>query len=151
MSRPMLLAACGGALLMLIAAMPVCAAEFRSVGDNPAVLYDAPSEKAKKLYTLSPGYPLEIVVALERWSKVRDAGGELSWIENQDLGEKRTLMVNVTLVDIKASPDDNAPLVFKAEQGVLLDLLELTGTGWARVQHRDGQSGYIKLDQVWGL
>jgi len=145
------LVACGGALLAFAAAIPVCAAEFRSVGDSPAVLYDAPSEKAKKLYTLSPGYPLEIVVVLEHWSKVRDAGGELSWIENQDLGEKRTLMVNVALADIKSSPDDGAPLVFKAEQGVLLDLLELTGTGWARVQHRDGQSGYIKLDQVWGL
>ncbi len=145
------LMACGGALLALAAAIPVRAAEFRSVGDNPAVLYDAPSEKAKKLYTLSPGYPLEIVVVLEHWSKVRDAGGELSWIENQDLGEKRTLMVNVALADIKASPDDSAPLVFKAEQGVLLDLLELTGTGWARIQHRDGQSGYIKLDQAWGL
>ncbi len=142
---------CGSAILALAAAIPVRAAEFHSVGDNPAVLYDAPSEKAKKLYTLSPGYPLEIVVALEHWSKVRDAGGELSWIENQDLGEKRTLMVNVALADIKASPDDGAPPVFKAEQGVLLDLLELTGTGWARVQHRDGQSGYIKLDQVWGL
>jgi len=143
--------ACSGALLALAAALPAYSAEFRSVGDNPAVLYDAPSEKAKKLYTLSPGYPLEIVVALEHWSKVRDAGGELSWIENLDFGEKQTLMVNVALADIKASPDDGAPLVFKAERGVLLDLLELTGTGWARVQHRDGQSGYIKLDQVWGL
>jgi len=140
----------GGVLLALLTVLGA-AAEFRSVGDNPAVLYDAPSEKAKKLYMLSPGYPLEIVVALEHWSKVRDAGGELSWIENEALGDKRTLMVNVALADVRAAADDGAPLVFQAEQGVVLDLVELTGTGWARVQHRDGQSGYIRIDQVWGL
>jgi len=43
--------------------------------------------------------------------------------------------------------DDHAPLVFQAEQSVLLDLVELTGTGWARVTHRDGQGGYVKLSQ----
>jgi SH3-like domain-containing protein len=141
----------GGVLLALLAAVPACSADFRSVGDNPAVLYDAPSEKAEKLYMLGPGYPLEIVVTLEHWSKVRDAGGELSWIENEALGDKRTLMVNVPLADIREAANDNATLVFQAEQGVLLDLLELTGTGWARVGHRDGQSGYIKVEQVWGL
>ena len=145
------LAACSGVLLALLITVSAGAAEFRSVGDNPAVLYDAPSEKANKLYAIGPGYPLEIVVALEHWSKVRDADGGLSWIENQNLGGKRTLMVNVPLAEIKASPDDGAPIVFKAEQGVLLDLLELTATGWVRVAHRDGQSGYIKADQVWGL
>ncbi|HUO43655.1 MAG TPA: SH3 domain-containing protein [Burkholderiales bacterium] len=140
----------GGALLALLATL-AGAAEFRSVGDSPAVLYDAPSEKANKLYMLSPGYPLEIVVPLEHWSKVRTADGELSWIENQDLGDRRTLLVKVPLAAIRAAPDDGAPTVFQAEQGVLLELLELTDTGWVRVQHRDGQSGYLRVDQVWGL
>jgi len=144
------IATIGGALLALLTTV-AAGADFRSIGDHAAVLYDAPSQKAKKLYVMGSGYPLEIVVALEHWSKVRDANGELSWIENQDLGDERSLMVNVALADIRTTPDDNAPLVFQAEQGVLLDLLELTGTGWARVQHRDGQSGYIRIDQVWGL
>ena len=139
-----------GVPFLLLSALAV-AANFRSVGDNPAVLYDAPSEKANKLYVLTPGYPLEIVVSLEHWSKVRDPSGELSWIENQDFGDTPTLMVNVPLADIRAAPDDNAPLVFQAEHGVVLDLLELTNNGWARVKHRDGQTGYLKVDQVWGL
>jgi SH3-like domain-containing protein len=60
-------------------------------------------------------------------------------------------MVKTRLADIRQAADDHAPLVFQADQSVLLDLVELTGTGWARVTHRDGQGGYVKLSQVWGV
>jgi flagellar basal body rod protein FlgF len=32
----------------------------------------------------------------------------------------------------------------------LLELLEVTSGGWLRVRHRDGQSGYVRVAQVWG-
>lgn len=127
------------------------AAEFRSVGENAAVLYDAPSAKSKKLYVIERNYPVEIVVAVEGWTKIRDANGDLSWIENKNLSDHRTVLIKVRLADIRQSADDNAPVVFQAERNVVLDLVELTGSGWARVSHRDGQSGFVKLSQVWGL
>jgi SH3-like domain-containing protein len=132
-------------------ATPAMAVEFRSVADNAAVLFDAPSLKAKKTHVISRGYPVEIVVAVEGWYKVRDAGGELAWVEAKSLNDKRTLMVKVRLADVRQSAADNAPLSFQAEQNVLLDLVDLTDTGWARVTHRDGQSGFIRINQVWGL
>lgn len=140
---------CG--VLMLAACAPACAAEFRSVADSAAVLYDAPSLKARKLQILGRNYPVEVVVVVEGWVKVRDAGGELSWIEAKSLSERRTVMVKVRLADIRQSASDAAPLAFQAEQNVLLDLVELTGTGWARVAHRDGLSGFVRLNQVWGV
>jgi SH3-like domain-containing protein len=127
------------------------AADFSSIAENAAVLYDAPSAQAKKLYVIGRGYPVEVIVVIERWVKIRDAGGELAWIEAKDLTARRTVMVKTPLADIREAAEDRAPLVFRAEQSVLLDLVELTGTGWARVTHRDGQSGYIKLSQVWGV
>ena len=136
---------------MLAALLPAGAAEFRSVAENAAVLYDAPSVKAKKLYVIGRNYPVEVVVVVENWTKIRDAGGVLTWIESKSLSEHRTLMVKVPLADIRQAAADNAPVAFQAEQSVLLDLVDLTGTGWARVSHRDGQSGYIKLTQVWGV
>lgn len=137
-------------LVLLAACQPAGAVDFRSVADNAAVLYDAPSAKAKKLYVIGRGYPVEIVVVVEGWVKIRDAGGELTWIESKNLSERRTVMVKVALADVRQAAADNAPLAFQAERNVLLDLVELTGTGWARVTHRDGQSGFIRLNQVWG-
>lgn len=136
---------------MLVMFAPAGAADFRSVADNAAVLYDAPSAKAKKLYVIGRSYPVEVVVVVEGWTKIRDAGGELTWIETKNLSPHRTVMVKVGRADVRQAAADTAPLAFQAEQNVLLDLVELTGTGWARVAHRDGQSGYIKLNQIWGV
>lgn len=137
--------------VLAVLAAPCGAAEFRSIADNAAVLYDAPSAKSRKLFILGRNYPVEVVVSVEGWTKVRDAGGELAWVENKNLSERRSVMVKAAVADVRQTADDKAPLVFQAEQSVLLDLVELTGTGWARVTHRDGQSGYIKLSAVWGV
>lgn len=129
---------------------PAAALEFRSVAENAAVLYDAPSAKAKKRYIVSSGYPVEIVVMVEGWAKVRDANGDLTWIESKLLTDRRTVMIRVPQAQVRQSADDNAPVVFQAQQHVILDLLEVAGAGWLRVRHRDGQTGFIKVSQVWG-
>jgi SH3-like domain-containing protein len=140
--------------LLLVAAAVGCAgaaaaAEFRSVAENAAVLYDAPSVKAKKLYVVSHGYPVELVVTVEGWSKVRDANGELTWIESRRLAEKRTVLVKAPLAQVRESADDKAPVVFQAQQDVVLELIEVAG-GWLRVRHRDGQAGFLRTAQAWG-
>lgn len=131
-------------------AVPAWGLEFRSVAENAAVLYDAPSAKAKKLYIVNRGYPVEVVVAVEGWMKVRDAGGELSWIESRYLSDRRTVMVKVPLAPVYQNADENGPVVFQAQQNVILDLVDMAGDGWLRVRHRDGQTGFIKVAHVWG-
>ena len=141
-----------GLVVALLAVAPAAAAaQFRSVGDSAAILYDAPSSRATKLYVIGRSYPVEVVVVLDGWTKIRDASGELTWIESRSLTDRRTVIVKTRRGDVRQSADDKAPLAFQAEQNVLLDLNEVTGTGWARVTHRDGQSGYIRLSQVWGV
>ena len=125
------------------------AAEFRSVADNAAVLYDAPSAKSKKLFVVGQGYPFEVVVVVEGWSKVRDASGDLTWVENKHLTDKRTVLVKAPLAQVRETADDASPVVFQAQQNVLLELVDVAG-GWLRVRHRDGQAGFIRITQVWG-
>jgi SH3-like domain-containing protein len=139
---------------LLLWACVAGAAEFRSTNDA-AVLYDAPSIKSKALYALGRDYPLEVIVNVEGWLKVRDAGGTVAWIEKKSVGDKRTLLVRSPTADVLAQPEAAAPVVFKAEQNVLLELIDPTYVsatpGWAKVRHRDGQVGYVRIQQVWGL
>lgn len=132
------------------AVTPAWALEFRSVAENAAVLYDAPSARAKKLYVVNHGYPVEVMVVIEGWAKVRDASGELTWIESKFLTGKRTVIVKVPLAQIHQSTDESAPIVFQAQQNVILELVDATSGGWLRVKHRDGQTGFVKVTQVWG-
>lgn len=126
------------------------AVDFVSVGDQPAILYDAPSGKANKLLVVSSHYPLEAVVTLAHWVKVRDNNGNLLWVDKSLLGQAHYVMVTVPLADVRQAASDQAPLVFQAKTGVLLDVDEAASNGWIKVHHQDGQSGYVKASQVWG-
>jgi len=141
------------ALVALFAAV-AAAADFRATSEA-AVLYDAPSLKAKPLFALGRDYPLEVVVIVEGWLKVRDAGGTVAWIEKKAVADKRVVMVRSPVADILAGPEAAAPVVFKAEQNVLLELVDAdyasSTPGWAKVRHRDGQVGFVRIQQVWGL
>jgi len=137
--------------LAAFAAAGAGAAEFRTIGDQPAVLYDAPSSKADRLFVASRHYPLEVLVKLDQWTKVRDVGGEVAWVENRLLGERRTALVTVPLADIRAAASPQSPLVFEAYKQVLLEVLEPPANEWVKVRHRDGQQGYIRVAHVWGL
>ena len=89
------------ALLAGLATLCAQAAEFRSLGERAAVLYDAPSLKADRIFVASRGYPFEVLVKLDQWTKVRDSGGEVAWIENKSLGERRTALVTVPVADAR--------------------------------------------------
>jgi SH3-like domain-containing protein len=134
------------------------AAEYRTTLEAPTVLYDAPSTKAKPLFVYGRDVPLEVVVVVEGWTKIRDVGGAFGWIPNKSLADKRMLLVRVPIADVRANPDETATLVFRAEQNVLLDLNESAASpgttampGWVKVRHRDGQAGYVRVSQVFGF
>ena len=126
------------------------AVEFRSVQDPTAVLYDAPSRQATPLFVVSRSYPLEVIVHLEAWVKVRDHAGALTWIEKKALSDKRMLLVTAPVAEARQRPEDSAPAVFVAVQNVALELLETAPNGWLRVRHSDGATGFLRAAAVWG-
>lgn len=130
----------------------VHAADFKSIGSSPAILYDAPSEKGRKVFVAPRGMPVEVVLSYNEWTKIRDASGDLSWVESKQLSNRRMLVVKLANgnAKVKASTDDNAPVVMTAERGALLELIDPVSSGWVRVKHRDGISGFIKATDVWG-
>lgn len=136
---------------LLLAASAGHAADFKSVGAAPAILYDAPSVKGAKLFVAPRGMPLEVVLSYGEWVKVRDASGDLAWAEARALSPKRTVVTRNAAVKVRTTADDNATLAFTADKGVLLDLVEVAAGGWIKVRHRDGVTGYVKSSDIWGI
>jgi len=133
--------------------MPMLASamDFRSIAVPKAVLFDAPSAQAKKLYLLWQGYPVEIIVNLGDWVKVRDNQGTLTWVEAKNLSPNRTVIVVKDLVSMHQSADANAAVVSQLQKDVVLDYIETAAGGWVKVKHRDGLTGYVQTTSVWGL
>jgi SH3-like domain-containing protein len=141
-----------------LAASPAVASDYRVTADAPAVLYDAPSGKAKPLFVYGRDVPMEVLVSVEGWTKVRDSGGTIGWLAAKSLADKRMLLVRASSADVRANPEEAAAVVFRAEQNVLLELAETAASpsstatpGWVKVRHRDGQTGFVRISQVFGL
>ncbi len=126
------------------------AADFKSVGAAPAVLYDAPSERGRKVFVAPRGMPVEVILSYGEWAKVRDVSGDLSWVEAKSLDARRHVVVNVASARVRSAADEASPVVFSADRGVLLELAEPISSGWIKVRHRDGQGGYVRAAEVWG-
>ena len=138
------------AALLLVGASAVQATEYISVKESHAILYDAPSVKAKKLFVVNRHMPLEQVVVLDSWVKVRDKSGGLYWVEKKALSSTRYVFALLPIVDVLDQPVDGAKRVFQARQQIALELLEATGAGWIKVRHQDGEVGYVRSTEVWG-
>ncbi len=138
------------AALWLVAGCSL-ALEFKSVANTPAIMFDAPSQKGKKLFVAPRGMPVEVVLTYGEWSKVRDASGTLAWLETKTLSNKRNVVVSAASAKVRAAADEAAFILFTADKSVLLELAEPPASGWLKVKHRDGLSGYVKTNEIWGL
>jgi SH3-like domain-containing protein len=139
------------ALLMLLALAPIAAQalDYRSLSDNTQV-FDAGSAKANAQFILLKGTPVELIVTLDRWAKVREASGGIGWVERGLLSERRQLIVTATTADVRQAPAGDAPLVFTASKDLLLEPVDKPAGSWVKVKHRDGRTGFIELKAVWG-
>lgn len=140
----------GAALVLAAVSTASFAIDFRSVL-TPSIVYDTPSDKGKKLAIVLAGTPVEMVVTLDKWVKVRDPSGSLSWIDRRALADKRTVLVTVAQATVRQTANDNAPAAFTTVKDAVLELVEPAAAGWIKVRHADGASGYLRVNEVWGL
>ena len=139
------------ALSLISAAGAALAIDYRSVSVPAAILFDAPSLQGKKLYLIKAQTPVEVVVKLEGWFKVRDAEGTLAWLESRNLVDRRTLVVTAPQAEIRQSDKPESTVLAELDKWVAVEFIEPASPGWAKVRHRDGATGYIRSTQVWGL
>jgi SH3-like domain-containing protein len=128
------------------------AIDYASVTRN-AILFETSSLQARKLAIIYPGTPVEIVVTSPdlQWVKVRDPIGAMSWIEGNALSKQRTVLVTAERAAVRREANGHSPVVFEAAREVVLEFVSSDPSGWVRVQHTSGASGFLRSTEVWGL
>lgn len=135
--------------LTVVMSAPVSALDYRAVA-APAILYDTPSAKGKRVLVVSAGTPLEVVVTLEKWVKVRDRAGRLAWIARSDLSDAQSVMIIAERAAVRDAAADDAATRFEATRGVILQVAGPPKGNWLPVRHTDGDRGFIRRVDVWG-
>lgn len=137
-------------LLLVLGWSVASALEFRSMAE-PGVVYDAGSKESKPLFILLRGTPVEIIVSLDRWTKVREVGGGIGWVERSALSDRKVLIVTAAQLDVHQSADPASPVVVALTRDVLLEWLDGPVGGMLKVRHQDGAVGFVPLKSVWGI
>lgn len=134
--------------------MPVfaLALDFKSVAEPKAILYDGPSSAANKRFIVSQFYPVEEVVKLTSWVKVRDAEGGLFWIQSNALSNLRTVIIQSDTTELHQTPSATSKILAIVEKQVVFVLEDETATnGWIKVRSVAGELGYLPINAVWGF
>lgn len=137
-------------LFFTISASAADEEEFLSISRNSTIMYDAPSLKAEKLFTVNLFFPVQVLVKVEGWSKVKDSSGTIAWIENKFLSQKRFVIVTAPLANINQAADIHSPILFQVQKDVVIEWLDSGISGWVHIRLQNGQTGYIRSNQVWG-
>ncbi len=139
-----------GTLLLLLSAS-ASALDFKTVGNTPAILYDAPSFKSARLFVAPQGMPVEVLLSYGDWVKVRDMNGDVAWTPARGLSPRRNVVVRQSGARVRGAPNETAPVLMTADKGVVLELVDPLADGWVRVRHQDGIDGYVHTGAVWGI
>lgn len=97
---------------------------------------------------IRPGVPLEVTDEWNLWRRVRDAEGAEGWMDRAMLSTERTFLVTRQTRNLHARPDVAAPVVLRAEPGVIG---RITGCAnrWCRLEI-EGRAGWILREHGFG-
>ena len=93
--------------------------------------------------------PVEITGQLEHWRRIRDWEGTAGWVHERMLTGKRAVIVKGGVRQLFRRADPAAPVVARAEPGVIGRLLECRGA-WCKVETGE-VTGWMRRNDVWGV
>ena len=93
--------------------------------------------------------PLEVTAEFGHWRRVHDRDGAGGWVHYSLISGVRTVVVEAEMLDLRAQPEAGAPVVARAQAGVIARLGECAG-GWCRIT-ADGYTGWAPTSAMWGV
>jgi SH3-like domain-containing protein len=135
-------------LAVVLFAGPALAERLTVVVDK-ANIRSGPGKNYDVLWSVGKYYPVETIKKSGQWYKIRDFEDDEGWVFHTLLGKTPSLIIKAPLVNIRQGPGTKTKVVFQAEKGVSFKRIG-TKEPWFKVQHSDGEVGWIHKSLVWG-
>ena len=130
-------------------------AEMVSIRGDDINMRSGPGAKYEVLWKMGNGFPLEVVQTSGSWLKVKDFENSVGWVSTSVTSKAPYAVVSVnkgknTLVNVRSAPNEKSgSVVATAAYGVVFKVLEKK-SGWVKVEHANGVTGWIRGDLLWG-
>ena len=99
------------------------------------------------------GLPVKVVktyaIAHSQWRRIQDPDGTEGWVQANLLSDQRMGLVVGDVRPLREKPDAAAPVVWRAEPGVVGKIGKCTG-GWCDL-NVGGRAGFIEVSHLFGV
>ncbi len=125
------------------------AAARLAVGVEKANVRSGPGTNYEILWSVGKYYPVDTIKKSGNWYKIRDFENDEGWVFHTLVKKIPAVIVKAPLVNVRQGPGTASKVQFQAEKGVSFKRVGKKGA-WFKVQHSDGEIGWIHKSLVWG-
>ena len=124
---------------------------WASISSGRAMMRSGPGQTYPGTWLyVRPDLPIRVVEIYHDWRKVSDPEGTTGWMLVRLLSDQRTAIVlRGEPRPLHEAPDQASPVRFRVAPNVVGRVSRCAG-GWCLFDVR-GRSGYIRVDQIWGV
>lgn len=136
--------------LGLAALAPTWAQELVSVRNPSVNLRAGPGTESDVQWKLTQGYPLQVLESRGNWLRVRDFEGDEGWVARSVTSDARHHVVKASVLNLRAGPGTQHPVVAKAAYGDVLRTARRQGD-WVQLQDpKGGGTVWAASELLWG-
>ena len=123
--------------------------EMVSIARENVNMRAAAGTRSEALWSLSRGYPLEVVGRRGNWLRVSDFERDKGWVLRSLTARTPHHVVKSRVAKLRAAPTARSRIVGMAAHG---DVLRTLGKrpGWVQVRDGGGRSGWVASRLLWG-
>lgn len=149
MRRLMAIVVVAGLVFPTIVAAQQKAPYWASISAGKARMRTGPGREfpASWLYQRAD-LPVRVIETYPNWRKIEDPDGTTGWVQANLLSNVRTALVSGDIRELRASADPAAPVVWRAEPGVV-GRVSQCARGWCLFDIK-GRAGYVRTSHIWG-
>lgn len=130
-------------------------AKMGSIVGEKVQLRAGPGTKYTAKWQYGDGFPLKIITRKGNWLKVTDFENDTGWIFKKYISKTPHMIVKVNKgktrkINIRSGPGTKYKIVGQAYYGVVFKTVSQK-SGWAKVKHESGLTGWIKRSLLWGF
>lgn len=137
-------------LMLLMTASLAHAREMVSAARDGVMLRSGASARAKALWSVDQGYPLEVLGRKGAWLRVRDFENDRGWVLSSRTSRRAHMVSKTAALSVRAAPAPRARIVARAGYGDVLRTLDRRGD-WVKVRTARGAVGWVSRRLVWGF
>lgn len=135
-------------LLTFLLGVGAASAQRMTVDVSTANIRSGPGTHYDVLWKVERYHPIEVIRKSGNWYYFRDFEGDKGWVYDDLVKKVSSVIVVKDKCNVRSGPGTNNDIVFTVERGVPFKVMDRKGN-WIRIQHADGDKGWIHKMLVW--